>query len=60
MGIERMYPPRYWQMRAEEFHTKADNAEHDETKQSLRKVAQEYEELARRAEKIRSVEDLKE
>lgn len=28
MGIERMHAARYWQMRAEEFRTKADNAEH--------------------------------
>jgi hypothetical protein len=47
-------------MRAEEFRAKADNCENGQTKESLRRVAQEYEELARRAEQIRTVEDLKE
>ncbi|WP_377829705.1 hypothetical protein ACFKHW_09355 [Bradyrhizobium lupini] len=49
MGAERMHPPRYWRMRAEEFRTKADNCEYRETRDVLRKVAQNYDELARRA-----------
>ncbi|MBB4256026.1 MULTISPECIES: hypothetical protein [unclassified Bradyrhizobium] len=57
MGIERMHPPSYWQMRAEEFRTKADNCEHPETRKSLRNAAKTYEELARRAEQIRTVQD---
>ncbi|MEK9284581.1 MULTISPECIES: hypothetical protein [unclassified Bradyrhizobium] len=57
MPIERMYSPKYWRMRAEEFRTKAGNAEHSQTKESLLKVAQNYEELARRAEKIHTVRD---
>ncbi|MBB4363470.1 hypothetical protein GGD65_004507 [Bradyrhizobium sp. CIR18] len=57
MGIERMHPPRYWQMRAEEFRTKADNCEYPETRNSLRNVAKTYEELARRAAQIRTVQD---
>jgi hypothetical protein len=57
MGIERMHPPRYWRMRAEEFRTKADNCEHEEAKQTLRKVAQGYDDLARRAQQIRTVLD---
>ncbi|MCJ9733284.1 hypothetical protein [Bradyrhizobium sp. PRIMUS42] len=57
MGIERMHPPKYWRMRAEEFRTKADNCEHQHPKESLRKVAKTYDELARRAEKIRTVQD---
>lgn len=51
MGIERMRPPKYWRMRAEEFRTKADNCEFPETRESLRKVAKTYEVLASRAEK---------
>ncbi|MEK9284519.1 MULTISPECIES: hypothetical protein [unclassified Bradyrhizobium] len=58
MGVERMHRPKYWQMRAEEFHAKADNCEHRQTKDSLRKVAQAYDDLARRARQIRTVEDL--
>lgn len=57
MGIERMHPPRYWQMRAEEFRAKADNCEYAETRESLRKVAKTYDDLARRAELIRTVQD---
>jgi hypothetical protein len=47
MGIERMHPPRYWEMRAEEFLAKADNAEHRQTKDALRRVAENYDDLAR-------------
>ncbi|WFU42103.1 hypothetical protein QA640_06310 [Bradyrhizobium sp. CB82] len=58
MGIERMHSPKYWRMRAEEFRTKADNAEHRQTEASLRNAAREYDELARRAEKVLTLEDL--
>lgn len=57
MGIERMHPPRYWRMRAEEFRTKADNCDFEQTRRSLRKVAATYEALAKRAEQIRTVQD---
>ncbi|MGY3146093.1 hypothetical protein ACVWYQ_003092 [Bradyrhizobium sp. USDA 3397] len=57
MGIERMHTPRYWQMRAEEFRTKADNAKHSQVRETLRKAAQSYDELAKRAEQIRTVQD---
>ncbi|UPK25205.1 hypothetical protein [Bradyrhizobium sp. 195] len=57
MGIERMHPPKYWRMRAEEFRTKADNCEHHQAKESLREVAKTYDELARRAGQIRTVQD---
>jgi len=57
MAIELTHSPKYWRMRAEEFRTKADNCEHSEAKESLRKVAKSYDELARRAEKIRTVQD---
>lgn len=60
MGIERIRPPKYWRMRAEEFRTKADNCEFPETRESLRKVAKTYEVLASRAEKIRPVQDVAE
>jgi hypothetical protein len=52
MGIERMHSPKYWLMRAEEFHAKADNCEHAHTRATLRQVAKNYETIARRAEKI--------
>ncbi|MCK1510909.1 hypothetical protein [Bradyrhizobium sp. 18] len=58
MGAERMHPPRYWRMRAEEFRTKADNCEYPETRDVLRKVAENYDELARRAARICTVESL--
>jgi len=60
MGIERMRSPKYWRMRAEEFRTKADNCQHPETIETLRKVAENYEELARRAEQIVTVAELDE
>ncbi|WP_027566620.1 hypothetical protein [Bradyrhizobium sp. URHA0013] len=60
MGAERMHPPRYWRMRAEEFRTKADNCEYPETRDVLRKVAENYDELARRAARITTLESLDE
>lgn len=60
MGAERMHPPRYWRMRAEEFRTKAGNCEFTETREILRKVAENYDELARRAECICTVQTLNE
>ncbi|MGY4627484.1 hypothetical protein [Bradyrhizobium sp. USDA 4486] len=57
MGIERMHPPKYWRDRAEEFRTKANNCEHKQVAQSLRNVAKNYEDLADRAELIRTVQD---
>lgn len=60
MGIERMHSPHYWEMRAEEFRAKADNCEHPETRRSLRNVAKTYEELARRAEQVRTLRDVAE
>jgi thymidylate kinase len=60
MGAERMHPPRYWRMRAEEFRTKADNCEYAETREVLRKVAENYDELARRAARICTVPTLDE
>ena len=60
MGIERIHSPRYWRKRAEEFRTKADNFDHREARESLFKIAQHYDDLARRAESIRTVQDLAE
>lgn len=54
MTVERMHPPRYWRMRAEEFRTKADNCEQARTRESLRKAAKAYDDLARSAEQIRT------
>jgi hypothetical protein len=47
-------------MRAEEFRTKADNCQHPETRDTLRKVAENYDELARRAEQVVTVAELEE
>ncbi|WP_439373482.1 hypothetical protein [Bradyrhizobium sp. DASA03120] len=58
MGIERMHSAKYWRMRAEEFRTKADNYEHGQTRDALREAAKHYDELAWRAEKVRTLEDL--
>jgi hypothetical protein len=52
MGIERMRSPKYWLMRAEEFHTKADNRKYPESRDSLRQAAENYEELARQAQQL--------
>lgn len=57
MGIERMHPPHYWEMRAEELHNKADHSESPEARKSLRDVTKTYEQLARRAEQIRTIQD---
>jgi thymidylate kinase len=58
MGVERMHPPRYWLMRAEEFRTKADACEYAETRDTLRKIAENYLDLARRAKRVRSLRDI--
>jgi hypothetical protein len=58
MGIERSHTPDYFRKRAEEFRTKADTYEHGQTKEVLCAVAEHYDELARHAEKIRTVQDL--
>jgi hypothetical protein len=39
IGTERIFSPNYFRKRAEEYRTKADNAEHHQTKERLRKVA---------------------
>ncbi|WP_439393335.1 hypothetical protein ACRQ5Q_29065 [Bradyrhizobium sp. PMVTL-01] len=57
MGIERIYTTRYFRDRAEEFRAKAGNCEHDETKKTLRRVAASYDELARRAEMVRTAQE---
>ncbi|MGX4805452.1 hypothetical protein [Bradyrhizobium guangdongense] len=57
MGIEEMYSPRYWLNRAEEFRAKAESCEHAQVAHSLRKVAKNYDELARQAELIRTLRD---
>jgi hypothetical protein len=57
MGVERMHSPKYWLMRAEEFHTKADNCQYPQTKDALRQVAKNYEDLARQAQHILYAEE---
>lgn len=56
MGIELQHPPKYWRMRAEEFRAKADSCEHAQARESLRKVAKAYDQLARSAEQIQTVQ----
>lgn len=53
MGIERMHSPKYWRDRAEEFRAKANNCAYSETREALRSVAKNYDDLARSAEEIR-------
>jgi hypothetical protein len=55
VGVERMHSPK-WLMRAEEFHTKADNCQFPDTKAALRQVAKNYEDLARQARQILDAE----
>jgi hypothetical protein len=52
MGIERMHSPKYWRDRAEEFRAKANNCADSETREALRSVAKNYDDLARSAEEI--------
>lgn len=52
MGIECMHSAKYWRARAEEFRAKADNCEYPETRDALRSVAKNYDDLARSAEQI--------
>jgi hypothetical protein len=60
MAIERMHGPNYWRKRAEEFRIKAENMGDPEARESLVRIALYYDELARRAEQIRTVQDLEE
>lgn len=57
MGVEKTHTPEYWRMRAEEFRTKADRCQDSESRESLRKAAKAYDQLARSAEQIRIVQD---
>jgi uncharacterized damage-inducible protein DinB len=55
-----MHTPKYWWMRAEEFRIKADNCQFSQTKATLREVAKNYDELARRAEQVVTLAELDE
>jgi hypothetical protein len=57
MTLERMHPPWYWQMRAEEFRAKADNCDTSPSRNRFPGLAQTYDDLAKRAEQIRTVQD---
>jgi len=50
MGIEHTRPAKYWRKRAEWCKSKAGDCEDVRTRETLRKVAQNYDRLARRAE----------
>jgi hypothetical protein len=43
--------------RAEDFRAKADNYEHPQTRKTLRNAAKTYDDLANRAEQIRTVQE---
>jgi hypothetical protein len=60
MGIEKQRSSAYFRKRAEEFRTKAGCCEHQGPKVALRKIAEHYDELARRAEQVRTVAELDE
>lgn len=51
-----MYPPQYWRKRAEQFRSKAENCVNNQTRDTLRKVAKHYDQLARLAETIEKFE----
>jgi hypothetical protein len=55
MGFERNFSAGYFRKRAEEFRTKADNCEHEQSRNTLLNVAKTYDTLAHRAERIRAV-----
>ena len=57
MGIERTYSPGYFRNKAAAFRAKAENCEHGPAKATLRKVAESYDDLAGRAERIRTGQD---
>lgn len=57
MGIERHFTPTYSRDRAEEFRAKAAICEHPQTKASLLRVGTAYDELARRSDTIRTVQN---
>ena len=60
MGIQRTFTPRYFRDRAEEFRAKAVNCEHPETRDSLCRVAKSYDEPARQAAIVRTVQGVAE
>jgi len=57
MRLERYRNAKYWRKRAEQFRSKADNAENPRTKETLRNAGKRYDELAKLAEQLRTVQD---
>jgi hypothetical protein len=53
------HTPDYWRKRAEQFRTKSENCESDQTREFLGKVAATFEDLARLAEQIRTLKKRK-
>jgi len=58
MGIEHVHSPAYFRKRAEGFRRRAEDSEHREARDSLVKLAETYDALAQRAQKIRTVQEL--
>ena len=50
MGIEHTRPPKYWRKRAEWCNSKANDCQDMRTREALRRIAQQYDKLAQRAE----------
>ena len=53
------HTPDYWRKRAEQFRTKSENSESDQTREFCGKLAATYEDLARLAEQIRTLKKRK-
>jgi hypothetical protein len=49
LSVSKVSDPQHWRRRAEEARTLADELTHPEAKHKMLKIAEDYEELARRA-----------
>ncbi|WP_369725156.1 hypothetical protein AB8Z38_11580 [Bradyrhizobium sp. LLZ17] len=58
MGSEWLHSSKYWRLRAEEFRSKADACQFPQTRETLRDIANNYNELAQRAEQVVTLAEL--